>query len=78
MSENIKIVIETVIITEREYRNANEVKYLSGGYSVFHPFKSGNEAQLIDVFEGTPRDLMVGKEGERSSALISMQFKSCP
>ena len=78
MDENVKLVIETVIICEREYRNSLEVKYLSGGYSVFTPFKSKNDGQLIDVFEGTPRDLITGVEGDKSSAQISLQFKSAP
>lgn len=63
MEENIKIVIETVIICEREGRDGKEEKYLSGGYSVFTPFKSKNDGQLIDVYEGTPRDLITGIEG---------------
>ena len=78
MDENIKLVIETVIICEREYRNAKDVKFLSGGYSVFQPFKSKNDGQLIDVYEGTPRDLITGIEADKSSAQISLQFKSCP
>ena len=43
MDENVKLVIETVIICERDYRNAKDVKFLSGGYSVFQPFKSKND-----------------------------------
>jgi hypothetical protein len=78
LDEQIKLVIETVIITEREYRGSKEVKHLSGGYSVFKIFQSGNEGQIVDVFEGTPRDLIIGAEGEKSSATISLQFKSCP
>ena len=72
LEENIKLVIETVIICEREYRNAQEQKYLSGGYSVFTPFKSKNDGQLIDVYEGTPRDLITGIEGNKSSASLSL------
>jgi hypothetical protein len=33
---------------------------------------------VLDVLEGTPRDLITGHESEKSSANISLSFKSCP
>jgi hypothetical protein len=60
LDEQIKLVIETVIITDKDRGGVHEIKYISGGYSVFKIFKSGNDGQLIDVMEGTPRDLITG------------------
>ena len=55
--DNIKLVVECVIVSEDKTRTPHEIQYISGGYGILRLFGS-KDPQQVDLQSGSPRDLL--------------------